>query len=82
MKRIALSTIVAWLGLAALDAEIWEMSTISAQTEQANSVTRGTIFHLFVLILADFCEKCSHIKKGRWRLRYSWRNTCALSGTA
>ncbi len=48
MKRIALSIIVAWLGLAALDVKICEMSTNSAQTEQANSVTRGTIFHLFV----------------------------------
>ena len=48
MKRIALSTIVALLGPAALDVTICEMLTISAQTEQANSVTRGRIFHLFV----------------------------------
>ena len=47
-KRIALRTIVAWLGPAALDETICEMLTISAQTEQANSVTRGRIFHLLV----------------------------------
>ena len=47
-KRIALSTIVALLGPAALDVTICEMLTISAQTEQANSVTRGRIFHLLV----------------------------------
>ena len=47
-KRIALSTIVAWLGPDALDVTICEMLTISAQTEQANSVTRGRIFHLLV----------------------------------
>jgi hypothetical protein len=35
-------------GPAALDDTICEMVTISAQTEQANSVTRGRIFHLFV----------------------------------
>ena len=45
-KRIALSTIVAWLGPAALDDTICEMLIISAQTEQANSVIRGRIFHL------------------------------------
>jgi hypothetical protein len=39
---------VAWLGPAALDETICEMLTISAQTEQANSVTRGRIFHLLV----------------------------------
>ena len=39
-------TIVALLGPAALDDTIWEMLTISAQTEQANSATRGRIFHL------------------------------------
>jgi hypothetical protein len=48
MKRIALSTIVAWLGPAALDETICAMLIISAQTEQANIVTRGRIFHLFV----------------------------------
>ena len=31
-----------------LDVTICEMLTISAQTEQANSVTRGRIFHLLV----------------------------------
>ncbi len=48
MKRIALSTIVAWLVPAALDDTIREMLTISAQTEQANSATRGRIFHLLI----------------------------------
>ena len=48
MKRIALSTIVAWLGTDVRDDTIWEMLTISAQTEQTNSVTRGRIFHLLV----------------------------------
>ena len=47
-KRIALSTIVALLEPAALDVTICEMLTISAQTEQANSATRGRNFHLFV----------------------------------
>ncbi len=63
MKRIALSTIVALLGPAALDVTICEMLTISAQTEQAKSVTRGRIFHLFVWNQAHSCKPSSHAKE-------------------